>query len=139
MSTRGSTVRVFYDGGCGLCHRTARFLVARDARARLRYAPLGGPTFLAETAPHERASLPDSLAVRRASGEPLLVRSRAVAAALRELPGAWAGVGAVLAAIPAPLADLGYRAVAAARRSLFAAPNSACPLLPREQLARFDP
>lgn len=139
MVERGETVRVYYDGSCGLCHRTARFLVARDARARLRFAPLGGPTFEAETAPRERAGLPDSLVVRRAPGEPLLVRSRAVAAALRELPGGWARVGAVLAAIPAPLADLGYRAVAATRRHLFAAPKSACPLLPRDELARFDP
>src|SRR5262245_13622509 len=115
-TVRSETVRVFYDGSCGLCHRTARFLVARDARARLRFAPLGGTTFHAETAPHERADLPDSLAVRRAPGAPLLVRSRAVAAALRELPGAWGRVGALLGAIPAPLADLGYRAVAASRR-----------------------
>ncbi|TAJ25038.1 MAG: DUF393 domain-containing protein [Planctomycetota bacterium] len=139
MAERGDHVRVYYDGSCGLCHRSVRFLVARDARARLRFAPLAGPTFVAETAPAERAALPDSLAVRRAAGEPLLVRSRAIAAALRELPGAWSALGALLAAIPAPLSDLGYRAVAASRRRLFAAPKSACPLLPPAQLARFDP
>ncbi|MBK7537805.1 MAG: DUF393 domain-containing protein [Myxococcales bacterium] len=34
---------ILYDGQCGLCHRSVRWLVRRD-RGRLFYAPLQGPT-----------------------------------------------------------------------------------------------
>jgi predicted DCC family thiol-disulfide oxidoreductase YuxK len=136
---RAQAVRVYYDGSCGLCHHTVRLLALRDSAARLRFAPLNGATFVQETRPDERAGLPDSLVVRAAPGQPLLVRSRAVALALRELRGGWGVLGRVLGWIPAPLADLGYRCVAALRRRLFAAPRGACPLLPPKVLARFDP
>jgi predicted DCC family thiol-disulfide oxidoreductase YuxK len=132
-------VRVYYDGSCGLCHRTVRFLVARDVHARLRYAPLGGSTFLAETRPAERSGLPDSVVVRLRPGAPLLVRSQAVAVALQQLGGAWGALGSCLRRVPAPLSDLVYRWVAVSRRKLFRPPGSACPLLSREQSARFDP
>ncbi|HZH02738.1 MAG TPA: DCC1-like thiol-disulfide oxidoreductase family protein [Myxococcaceae bacterium] len=33
---------LFYDGGCGLCHRAVRFVLARDPAGRFRFAPLGG-------------------------------------------------------------------------------------------------
>ena len=37
---------VFYDGRCGLCHHSVRFLLARDRDGALfRYAPLFGETF----------------------------------------------------------------------------------------------
>ena len=35
---------VLYDGTCGLCHRSVRWLMKRDRR-RLWYAPLQGETF----------------------------------------------------------------------------------------------
>ena len=34
---------LLYDGECGLCNRVVRFLLRRDPRARLRFAPLQGP------------------------------------------------------------------------------------------------
>ena len=34
---------IFYDGGCGLCHRFVRFVIKRDPDGTLfRYAPLEG-------------------------------------------------------------------------------------------------
>jgi predicted DCC family thiol-disulfide oxidoreductase YuxK len=35
---------VLYDGVCGLCHRMVRWLLVRDARGKLAYAPLQGET-----------------------------------------------------------------------------------------------
>ncbi|MBM3977909.1 MAG: DUF393 domain-containing protein, partial [Planctomycetes bacterium] len=55
MPQRALGVRVYYDGSCGLCHRTVRLLALRDRAARLRFAPLHGATFLAETSAAERA------------------------------------------------------------------------------------
>jgi len=127
---------VFYDGGCGLCHATVRFLVKRDARGLFAYAPLGGTTFVATLAASERAALPDSIVVRTQDGRTLL-RSSAVAHLLKRLGGGWRVVGAALWIVPRPLRDLGYRAVAAVRRRLFAAPTSACPVVPAPLRPRF--
>lgn len=131
---------VYFDGGCGLCHAFVRFLVARDRgpSPRFRYAPLHGPTFARRLAPAVRAQLPDSLVVETADGR-VLVRSRAVAHALVRLGGGWGLCGRLLRLVPAPLADLGYRALAGVRHRLFARPGESCPRLPPELAARFDP
>jgi predicted DCC family thiol-disulfide oxidoreductase YuxK len=36
---------VFYDGYCGLCSRTVKFLLAKDNKKDLYFAPLEGKTF----------------------------------------------------------------------------------------------
>lgn len=130
---------LYYDGSCGLCHRAVRFVLARDADgARFRYAPLGGATFRRRVPPHEAARLPDSLVVQDAAGR-LRVRSDAALHVLRRLGGAWAPLAAALRLVPRPLCDWAYDRVARARRRLYAAPAEACPLVPPELRARFDP
>ena len=127
---------IFYDGGCGLCHRFVRFVATRDAGAAFVFAPLGGPTFLAEVPAPERFGLPDSVVVRTADGR-VLARTPAVLHVLPHLGRWWRFVAAVLRGIPRPIADFGYDRVAAIRRRLFAAPKGACPVLPPELRARF--
>ena len=128
---------VFYDGGCGLCHRFVAFCVRRDRAGALRFAPLDGSTFAALPAGlrDERA---DSLALRTADGR-LLRRSRAVAAALAAIGGIWRLPGFLLRCVPRPLADLGYDLVARIRHRFFARPAQACPILPPELRGRFLP
>jgi predicted DCC family thiol-disulfide oxidoreductase YuxK len=127
---------VFYDGGCGLCHATVKFLVRRDRSGRFRYAPLGGSTFVAAFPEGIDPALAESMLVRSETGE-ILARSSAVAYLLRRLGGFWGFVGGALAIVPRPLRDLGYRCVASVRRKVFAAPQGACPVLPPELRARF--
>lgn len=129
---------MFYDGGCGLCHRAVRFLVARDRREAFRFAPLGGETFLRTVVPEERVGLPDSLVVATSGGR-LLTRSRAVLHLLRGLGGGWGLVGRVAAILPPRWVDGLYEAVARRRGGWFRAPDQACPRLPGGQRARFDP
>ena len=38
-------VIVFYDGDCGLCQRSIRFLLAADKKKALKFAPLNGETY----------------------------------------------------------------------------------------------
>ena len=136
---RGRDVeRVFYDGHCGLCHRTVRFLLAEDREASLRFAPLQGPTFSELLPAAERATLPDSLVVVRANGA-LLLRSAGVAHLLQHLGGAWRILGSVLGLLPSALCDAGYDAVARARKAVFGTREEACPLLTPELAERFDP
>jgi predicted DCC family thiol-disulfide oxidoreductase YuxK len=129
---------LFYDGGCGLCHRAVRFVLAADRDGeRFRFAPLGGVTFRATVTPEEAASLPDSLVLRRADGV-LLVRSAAVLHVLRRLGGPWRALGALLGALPVGLRDRAYDAVARRRKRWFRSPEASCPVLPPRLRARFD-
>lgn len=127
---------VFFDGSCGLCHAFVRFVVRRDAHGAFRFAPLGGPAFLAEVPDRERFGLPDSVIVRTAGGESL-TRTAAVLHVLPRLGRGWPFVAAVLRAVPRPVRDFGYDRVAAIRRRLFAAPGGACPVVPPHLRARF--
>jgi predicted DCC family thiol-disulfide oxidoreductase YuxK len=129
---------LFYDGGCGLCHRSVRFVAARDAAGRFRFAPLGGETFRALVPEAERPGLPDSIVVRRDDGA-LLVRSDAALHVLRRLGGRWRAVAAALAVLPHAVRDALYDAVARRRRRWFARPGEACPLVPPHLRARFAP
>ena len=36
---------LYYDGDCGFCHRTVRFVIALDRGEAFRFAPIDGSTF----------------------------------------------------------------------------------------------
>lgn len=130
---------LFYDGSCGLCHRSVKWVLARDLEGtRFRYAPLGGGTFLAHFDPATRAGLPDSIVVRTADGR-TLVRSRAALHLAVRIGGGWAGFARVIGVLPTWLLDLGYDAIARVRGHLFRRPEGACPMLPPELRGRFLP
>ena len=127
---------IFYDGGCGLCHRFVRFVATRDRAGAFVFAPLGGATFLAEVPEAERIGLPDSVVVRTGDGR-VLARTPAVLHVLPHLGRRWRFAAAVLRIVPRPIADFGYDRVAAVRKRVFAAPDGACPVLPPELRLRF--
>jgi predicted DCC family thiol-disulfide oxidoreductase YuxK len=130
---------LFYDGTCGLCHRAVKFVLKLDRDGeRFRFAPLNGRTFLAKVPPAQRAGLPDSLVLQTRDGA-LLTRSNACTYVLRRLGGPWKTIAALLAALPRPLRDGAYDMVARTRFAVFGRTAGACPLLPAELLARFDP
>lgn len=129
---------VFFDGGCGLCHATVRFVLRRDRAARFVFAAIHGETFRATFAETERAAIPDTVVVRTADGRTLL-RSDAVVHLLRALAPPWPACAAVLSVIPRPLRDLGYRTVAKIRRALTSPPPDACPVVPPDLRPRFLP
>ncbi len=130
---------LFYDGGCGLCHRAVRFLLWADREGRcFRFAPLGGRTFRVVVPEGERARLPDSLVLRTESGQ-LLTRSAAVLYMLECLGGAWKVLAVLGRLVPRRLADALYDFVARVRYRLFARPPEACPVVPALLRARFDP
>lgn len=127
---------VFFDGDCGLCHHTVRFLLREDRNGVLRFAPLRGETFHEEVPAPRRAGLPDSLIVRTGDGR-LLVRSDATIHLLRRLGGRWRWRADLLALVPRPIRDAGYRILASVRRLLFRRPEDACPVVAPPLRARF--
>jgi len=130
---------VFFDGECGLCHRTVRFLLAEDVEGRaFVYAPLQGETFARTVPPDERARLPDSIVLLTPCGDRLL-RSDAVLDMGARLGGLWrvlAGCGRLL---PGALRDAAYDGVARVRKAVFPTPEGACPIVPPELARRFLP
>jgi len=136
---RGGQERVFYDGSCGLCHRTVRFILAEEPSGeRFRFAPLEGETFSAEVAEEQRGALPDSIVLKTGEGR-LLMRSAAVLHMLRGLGGVWRCLATLAGVVPAGMLDRLYDGVAAVRHRVFRRPEAACPILPAALLERFDP
>jgi len=129
---------VFYDGACGLCHRTVRFAIARDRDGRhFRFAALGGEAFRRLVPEALRAGLPDSIVILTPGGA-LLVRSAAVIHILERIGGSWRLMGKLLALVPQGIRDLGYNGIARVRHRLFRRPPDACPVTPPELRARFE-
>lgn len=112
---------ILFDGVCGLCDRSVRFLLARDRRRRLRFAPLSGET-AARLLP--QLNLPpggDSLVFLRRSGATWVasLRSAAVLEAAAALGGLWAALARLGRLVPRRLADALYDAVARRRYRWF--------------------
>lgn len=129
---------LFYDGDCGLCHRTVSFILNRGRKGEaFRFAPLGGVTFHHRLTPEHRAGLPDSVVILTASGD-VLSRSKAVLHILHALGGGWRLLGWMGQILPRFLADAVYDCIARIRHRLFEKPVDICPVMNSEQRKRFD-
>jgi predicted DCC family thiol-disulfide oxidoreductase YuxK len=138
-STASKSEILFYDGHCGLCHRTVKFVLRQDrAGSAFRFAPLQGETFQARVPPSERTGLPDSIIVLTQEGR-LLVRSDAFLHILRRLGGGWKVLGSMLGVVPRAVRDAAYDFVARIRYRVFGRRDALCPVVPPDLRARFDP
>ena len=138
---------VFFDQDCLLCNSTVRFLMARDHRDVLRFAPLQGPTAGELFKRHPKsAQNPEALKSlilaedHDHASETISLRSAAVARVLRRLGGFWGLLGILLGIIPRPLRDWGYDFVARHRIRWFGvATSETCPLPTPEQARKLLP
>jgi predicted DCC family thiol-disulfide oxidoreductase YuxK len=130
-----SAPRVYYDGACGLCHTTVRFLLSEDRTGAIRYAPFTSETFASER--DLPADLPDSVVVR--VEDRLLVRSAGVLVLGEACGGLWRALAVLVGLVPRVLLDAAYDRVAAVRHRLFQRPDGLCPIVPRELRERFLP
>lgn len=138
-SRRPTVDRIFYDGGCGLCHGAVRFVIGRlPSECAFRFAPLQGSTFNENVSDATRRDLPDSIVVQTTTGE-LLTRSSAAIYVLLRLGPAWRLVARFSRLVPRPLADAIYDLIARNRFRFFARPETSCPILPDELAKCFDP
>jgi predicted DCC family thiol-disulfide oxidoreductase YuxK len=115
----GDRLLVIYDGYCGLCNASVQWLLHRDRRDRLRFAPSNNPVLAVLLAAHpvapDSSGAPGSILVVCQPFSPrpqVFVRSRAVLAALRVLPFPWPAAATILGLVPAFLADPVYRLIA---------------------------
>lgn len=103
---------VLYDGECGLCQRSVKFLLARDG-GQLYYAPLQGETAAALRAEHPE--IPQTLeSVVLVDDGKVRLRSKAFLYGAKYLTRPWRWAYA-LRWLPALVLDLGYRVIARIR------------------------
>ena len=131
---------VFYDGVCGLCNRLNRFLLARDKRGALRFAPLQG-RLAAETLAKYGLRADDLDTVHVVAGwktadARVLQRSRAVLHAVDRLGAFWSVAARIGALVPTRIADGLYELVARNRYRVFGR-YDVCAIHPPEWRSRF--
>lgn len=128
---------VFFDGQCGLCSHSVRFLARIDRDQRLQFAPLQGET-AARLELGEFSSIENgSMVVRRESDGTTLLRSDAVLEICRALGGIWK-CGLLLRLLPRACREVGYRFIARNRIHWFGHADT-CSLPDPRLLARLLP
>ena len=140
----GDRLLAIFDGHCGLCNHSVRWLLARDRSDRFRFVASDSPKVAKLLARHEFnaptvADGPGSILVVHDAGRPaeqVLLRSAAILALLRELPAPWPAFASGLRLIPRPLRDLGYRLVARWRYRIWGRLES-CPIPTAAERSRF--
>ncbi len=136
---RAGIRQVFFDGSCGQCHASTRFLLAEDPHgAAFRYAPLDGETYrqlLPKAFPEGR---PDGMVVLTETGR-THVQYKAVLSLGSALGGLWGALAYVGRFLPAPLRTPTYNLVAKTRTWFLHAPKACHPDLTSGLLKRFDP
>lgn len=128
---------VFYDGECGFCAGRVGWLLKRDRRRRLRFAPLQGALaarILKGTGLRENPSTLVLVTRCMQEGQRVHVRSGAVARIAARLPLPWKA-GWLLLGLPRRWRDALYDAVARRRHQL----RSAACALPAGRDERFFP
>jgi predicted DCC family thiol-disulfide oxidoreductase YuxK len=125
-----------------LCNRSVDFLLSRDRRGAIRFAPLQGETakrvlsaeWLVNNSENQTF---DTIVWLDSSGREF-VRSAATVRVLWRLGGVWWLIGWSLWLIPRPLRDIGYRLVAANRFRWFGKKET-CRLPAPTERERFLP
>ena len=124
---------VFYDGQCGLCDRSVRWILHHDRHQRLRFAPLQGTTYAALDAPSKPT---DEGTIVLLDADGLHVRSEAVLRILRSIGGPWRALAVAGRLCPRPVRDAVYRWVARHRMQWFGAVD-ACEIPSEDERERF--
>lgn len=139
MDKDRSNGTLFYDGDCGLCIRSVRFLLKRDRADALQFAPLQGETarqYLPSTLREQRSTViyrrPDASGD---NGEQRLLRSEAVLCALIDSGSVWRWPAQVIRLFPQTWRDAAYNWIARNRHRFF--PKGSCALPTSEESAKL--
>ncbi len=137
---RAAAAIVFYDGVCGFCNSSVRFIAARDTRAQFRFASLQGELAAAVLRGYGRdvAALDTMylLLDRGRPGERLLFNADAILTVLEMLGGVWRRLSGAARLLPRPWRDAVYCGIVRHRYRLFGRYDQ-CPLPPAALRERF--
>lgn len=124
---------LFFDGVCNLCNGFIDFLVRRDRKRQLRFAPLQGRAASFALPAHDAQADFDSVIL--VDGGLIYTRSTAALRSIAKLGGVWSGAKALLW-IPTPIRDGVYRLIAKNRYRWFGRKDT-CRLPSKEERALF--
>lgn len=130
---------LFYDGECGLCTRSVRFLMRHDRRGILYLAPLQGDTAKA-LLPEELRTTLSTVVYRRTvvvEEMTLLLRSEAALLAVIDSGTRLRFLAHALRLLPVRLRDRIYACIAENRLKIF--PKGACALPTSDERERLLP
>ena len=123
---------IFFDGVCNLCNGFVDFLVRRDKKNVLYYAPLQGSTFKTLDIQSDSGHLSTIIYKR---GDKIYFRSYAVLWILNDLGGVWK-IMMLFIIVPPFLRDAVYKFIANNRYRFFGKKET-CRLPTPEERARF--
>jgi predicted DCC family thiol-disulfide oxidoreductase YuxK len=127
---------LLYDGTCGLCDRSVRWILRHERDRELTFAPLQGATAAALRARHR--DIPEALeTVVLVEDDRVRLRSKAFLYVSKHLRAPWRWAYAVRW-FPALVLDLGYAVIARIRYRVWGRVD-ACELPANEHRARFLP
>ncbi len=133
--TKYNPTVVLYDGVCGLCNESVKFIITHDPAAKFKFAPFQSAlaTQLLKPFPHIH---PEQLnTVVLVNGQQAYTKSAAILRIVKEFPGLWKGFY-ILSIIPSPILDFFYDIVARNRYRWFGKTEHC--LLPTPEIkARF--
>ncbi len=132
---------VLYDGVCGFCDRSVRYLLDHDPEGNLSFAPLQGETAADLRARH--AEIPEDLDTvifveREGDEERVYFRSKAFMRLARHTRGVPKVLSYLRFVLPAFIADIGYRLIAKVRYRIFGKMDQ-CRIPSPDERARFLP
>jgi len=133
-----NSTTLYYDGECGFCHATVRFVLKHEREESIYFAALQGPSGESLVARHPELKDVDSVVLVEKSApgasEQVFVRSDAVIRLSRHLKGVWR-FGSAIRFVPRSLRDAAYDFVARHRQIL--AKRLACSLPETKARSRF--
>ncbi|CAA6678332.1 MULTISPECIES: thiol-disulfide oxidoreductase DCC family protein [unclassified Lentimonas] len=130
---------LFFDGNCGLCNRSVQFLIRKDKRKHLYFAPIQGIAAQAILPEKYRLAL-DTVVYQRVAKDghtTLLFRSDAALLALIDTRSLWRFLARIALWLPRSLRDRVYDAIAMRRQKSLK--SATCPMPSREVHARILP
>ena len=131
---------LLYDGVCGLCQYTVRWLLRHDREGRLLFAahqqPLAAEVLARHALNFEQINSAVLVSNFNTPQETLALRSDAILGCLSVLGGAWAVLARISRLVPRALRDAAYRWLARNRIRLFG-PAELCALPTPAERARY--
>lgn len=135
MENKKQSAILFYDGECGLCSRSVRFLLKCDRADTIKFAPIQGETAQAYLSPTLRKQLSTVIYYRPSplggDGGHRFLRSEAILYALIDTESLWQWPAKIARWLPLKWRDAAYDWVARNRHRFF--PKGVCALPSREK------
>jgi predicted DCC family thiol-disulfide oxidoreductase YuxK len=127
---------LFYDGGCGLCHRVVKFVLAHDHAGYFHFAPMDGTYYTQRFNETDRARLAEKVVLLFPDGT-MLLGTDAILHIFEKLDAPWSTIAPLLRIVPSFIRDAVYNTISHLRKKLFAKPPMVCPTMDPDEEKRF--